>query len=253
MVIRIHFLWLCLISLCLVASNVFAADPMTQLVGMAQKIAEAKEFSVSIHMAYDVVQESGQKIEFSEIRHTLISRPNHMRVDAHQSDGNVSRLFFDGKTLTLVNATENVYSQTDRPGDLDAAIRYAVGTLGIRVPLARLLVTTLPQEIQKLTSRVEYVERNILGRTATDHIVGQTEEVDYQVWIAEDNLPRRIVITYKRAPGQPQFRADFLDWNLLPKGVDTAFNFTPPKEAEKIPTLLSAGKLEAVVEPQGGQ
>jgi hypothetical protein len=253
MVIRIYSLWICLISLCLVASNAFAADPMAQLVGMAKKIAELKEFSVSTHMAYDIVQKSGQKIEFSEIRHTLISRPNHMRVDGHQSDGDVSRLFFDGKTLTLVNATENVYSQTDRPGDLDGAIRYAVGTLGIRVPMARLLVTTLPRDIQKMTSNVEYVERNILGGTATEHIAGQTDEVDYQVWIAEDNLPRRIVITYKRAPGQPQFSADFSDWNLLPKVADAAFNFTPPKGAEKIPILLSAGKLAVMVESQGGE
>ena len=85
------------------------------------------------------------------------------------------------------------------------------------------------------------------------HIAGQTEDVDYQVWIAEDNLPRRIVITYKKTPGQPQFRADFLDWNLSPESMYTAFNFIPPKGAEKIPTLLSAGKSKAIVEPQGGQ
>lgn len=49
---------------------------------MAKKLAETKQFSVTMHMGYDVVQKSGQKIEFSEIRKTTINRPNHLRVDA---------------------------------------------------------------------------------------------------------------------------------------------------------------------------
>ncbi len=149
---RRHYITICVITLCLVTGGAFAADPKSQLVDMAEKMAGTKEFSVSIHMAYDVLQESGQKIEFSEIRHVLLNRPKHMRVDVHQSDGDVSRLLFDGQMLTLFNTAENVYSQTDRPGDLDTVIRYAVGTLGIRVPLARMLVTTFPQDLQKITS-----------------------------------------------------------------------------------------------------
>ena len=247
-----RYLSICVIVLWLVAGSAFAADTESQLFDMAKKLAEAKQFSFTLHMRYDAVQKSGQKIEFSEIRKTTINRPNHIRVEAMQSDGDESLLIFDGKTIMLFNASENVYSQTDCPGDVDAAIRYAVGKMGMRVPLARMLLSTLPSELQKLSTNVDYVEHNILGIAPADHIVGQTKDIDYQVWIAKDMLPGRIVITYKDAPKQPQFRGDFSDWNLAPKISDDTFIFTPPKGAEKIPTLLPATESDITNKTHGG-
>ncbi len=252
------YLSICVMALCLViplsfvTGNVIAADTDQLLLSMAKKLAETKQYSVSMHMGYDVVQESGQKIEFSEIRKVTIDRPNHMRVDSEQSDGDISQFIFDGKAITLFSVTENVYAQTDLPGDLDSAIRHAVSKMGVRVPLARLLTTTFPAELEKLTVDVDYVEHNTLGTTPTDHIAGQSEDVDFQVWIAADLLPRRIVMTYKNAPGQPQFWAEFSDWNLKPKITTETFAFTPPKGAEKILSLLPAIKAEAASKKQGG-
>ncbi len=130
-----------------------AIDAKSLLDGMARKLAEARQFSVTMHMDYDVVQASGQKIQFSEVRKTQISRPDYFRVDSRQSDGDTGGLIFDGKTLTLFNTTENVYSQTTHPGDVDAAVSYAIGKLGIRVPLARMLTTTLPQQLRSAEHR----------------------------------------------------------------------------------------------------
>jgi hypothetical protein len=41
------------------------------------------------------------------------------------------------------------------------------------------------------------------------------------------------VITYKKAEGQPQFWAQFSDWNLSPDIPDSLFVFTPPEGAAK--------------------
>ena len=254
MKIRRIYLSIGLITLSLVSTSAATDEPkpMAQLVGMAQTLAAANQFSVSMRMGYDVVQESGQKIEFGEMRKVLVNRPNHMRVEVQQSDGDTGGLIFDGIALTLFSTDDKVYSVTEQPGTLDAAIRFAVGKMGMRVPLSRMLLTSFPREIEKLSSNVEYVEQDSLGETPTDHLVGQTQEVDYQVWIANDNLPRRIILTYKNAPGQPQFWAEFSDWNMAPKISDAAFVFTPPKGAEKIPTLLPAPKPDAMNKKSGG-
>jgi len=228
-----------------------AIDAKSQLDGMAKKLAGARQFSVSIHMSYDVVQASGQKIQFSELRKVQISRPNYLRVDSQQSDGDTGGLIFDGKTLTLFNTTENIYSQTTQPGDVDAAVRYAVSKLGIRVPLARMLISTLPQELQKLSTTVDYVEYNILGAMPTDHIAARTKNVDYQVWIRKDMLPTRMILTYKNEPGQPQFEAVFSSWNLTSSLSDSTFTFTPSKGAERIPTLLPASRPNGMNKTQG--
>jgi hypothetical protein len=232
-----RFLWpLALITLALATGSAFAVEAEKRLVDMAVSLAETTQFSVSILMTYDVLQESGQIIEFGEIRTLQVSRPDYLRVDAQQSDGDSGGLIFDGKTITQFNNKQNVYSQIDRPGHIDGAIRYAVGELGVRFPLARMLVTSFPQEMSRLTTGVDFVERNTLGPVSTDHIAGRTDDLDYQVWIRDDNLPTRIVLTYRNAPGQPQFRADFTDWNTAPSLKRGSFVFTAPKNSEKIPT-----------------
>jgi len=226
-------------------------DAKALLDAMARKLAEARQFSVTMHMNYDVVQATGQKIQFSEVRKTQVSRPDYFRVDSQQSDGDTGGLIFDGKTLTLFNTTENVYSQTTHPGDVDAAVRYAIGKLGMRVPLARMLTTTLPQQLDQLSTAVDYVEQDVLGAAPTDHIAAQSRDVDYQVWIGNDMLPTRMVLTYRNEPGQPQFQAVFSSWNLNPDIKDSAFTFTPAKGAEKIPTLLPASRQDGMNKTQG--
>jgi hypothetical protein len=218
--------------------SVLAADAQSRLDGMATKLAGAEAFSVTIDMTYDVLQASGQQIQFGERREVRVRRPNHLRIDSHQSDGDIVRLIYDGQLLTLFHQNQNVYSQVDHEGNIDSALRFAVGTLGIRTPLARMLVTSLPQEIRKLTQSLMYIERNTLGANPMHHLAGRTKDVDYQVWLADDNLPKRIVITYKDHPGQPQFQADFSDWNMSARLSDGDFAFTPPEGAENIPMLL---------------
>ena len=72
-------------------------------------------------------------------------------------------------------------------------------------------------------------------------VAGSTPDVDFQMWIGDDRLLRRLVITYPDAPGEPQMRADFSDWNFAPAASDAVFTFYPPDGAEKIPTLLPPG------------
>lgn len=237
-----RFLWPLFPALLgLTSSHANAAEPGTRLMAMATKLAETKQFSVNVHMRYDVLQDSGEIIEFGELRTVQISRPEYLRVDAQQSDGDTGGLIFDGTTLTQFNETQNVYSQIEGPGNVDDAVRYAVAELRVRLPLARMLVTSFPQEMSRLTTGVNFVERNTLGPEPTDHIAGNTAGVDYQVWVRDDNFPSRIVLTYRNAPGKPQFRAEFRDWNTTPALRRDSFKYKPPADAEKIPTLLPVG------------
>ena len=247
-----RFLWpLALVTVSLATGSAFAVEAESRLMDMAVKLADSKQFTVAIHMTYDVLQESGEMIEFGEVRTVQVSRPEYLRVDAQQSDGDSGGLIFDGQTITQFSETQNVYSQVNRPGTIDNAIRYAVGELGVRFPLARMLVTSFPQEIRRLTTSVDFVERNILGPVITDHIVGRTNDLDYQVWITDENFPTRIVLTYKNAPGQPQFRADFSSWNTAPLLKKGSFTFTAAANSEKIPTLLPTGSTIEANPTQG--
>ena len=203
---------------------------------MAEFLAKTPQFSVNLSDNFDVVQESGQKIEFGESRKITISRPNGLRVELEESSGEKHTVLYDGKDITVFSPSQNVYAQTAKPGGIDEAVMYFLKDLHMRLPLAALLLSRFPAEIESRTQSLDYVEKTVIDGTSTHHLAGRTETVDYQVWIAEgaQPLPLRVVLTYKNAEGQPEFRAQFSDWNLAPKIQDPQFAFTPPEGARKI-------------------
>ena len=60
---------------------------MTILKNMSQYLAQAERFSVTIRDGYDAVQQSGQKIEYGEVRKVTVSRPDRLRFEVERSDG----------------------------------------------------------------------------------------------------------------------------------------------------------------------
>jgi hypothetical protein len=206
------------------------------LSGMSNYLAKLPGFRARLVSSYDVVQASGEKIEFNEIREVTISRPNLMRVEQQKSDGAQDLLVFDGQQINVYDSELGVYAQAPQPGSVDDAVVYFVRDLGMRLPLAAMLSTRLPDELSKRVKSVDYVEyTNILGPGA-HHISARTNTVDFQVWIADGErpLPLRIVLTYKTEPGLPQFRAQFLDWDEKSAPPADAFIFKPPADAQKI-------------------
>jgi hypothetical protein len=221
-------------------------EAMPILKKMSEYLAQAGRFSVSVRNGYDVVQESGQKIEFGEVRKVTVSRPDHLRIETERSNGEKGLVIFDGKQITVYLPNENLYASASKPGTLDEAIQYAVSDLKIRVPLAMMLLSTLPSEIDSRVASADYVEKTTILDVPCDHLAVRTRQgVDFQVWVAqgEQPLPRRIVITYISETGQPQFWADLSDWNLAPEISDGFFAFTPPNGAERIQFLAEVRNI----------
>jgi hypothetical protein len=209
---------------------------MAVLNRMADFLSEAGRFSVTMDIGFDVVQDNGQKIEFGETRQVLLSRPDLLRIDTTKRDGQKSDLVFNGKEIILYYAKENVYATQAKPGTVDQAISYFVNDLGMRLPLAELLESNFAKLLPRQVREASYVEQESIRGLPSDHIALRGDEVDVQVWVAqgEKPLPQRVVITYKREDGRPQFWANFTKWNLSPKIRNSMFTFTPPKGAAKI-------------------
>jgi hypothetical protein len=230
-------------------------DPAARaiLLKMADVIAKAPAFSVTVRSGYDAIQADGQYIEFGERRRILLQRPDRVRVEVERSDGDRGLVLFDGKGITAFKADDNVYARAEKPGTVDSAIVYLVRDLQMTLPMARMFLTSFPQDLEKQTASVSYVEEDLLFDVPTDHLAARSAEVDLQVWVAqgEQPLPRRVILTYKNAPGQPQFRAEFTEWNLSPKIAADSFTFTPPAGAEQIPFVIPARQKGALPMQKG--
>jgi hypothetical protein len=213
-------------------------DARALLLRMAELLGKTQRLSVTVHAAYDTVQASGQKIEWNEVRTLTLSRPDRLRMEAEKSNGARSLVVFDGKEISTYDEAGRAYAQAPQPGGIDETLVYFVRDLGMRLPLAALFMSRAATELERRVRSVDYVEKTgILGGPAAHHLIGRTDTVNFQVWIADGDqpLPQHIVLTYPHAPGQPQFRAQFSTWNLTPELADSLFTFAPPTDANRIP------------------
>jgi hypothetical protein len=213
-----------------------SAPPKTLLLNMADYLAKANVFSVNVDANYDITQESGQKIEFGEEYHVLLSRPNDLRIDFEDRDGDKRQVLFDGSTMTMFTPGQAFYGSLTKPGSVDQIISYIVNELQTPIPMSLLLVTSAPQELQKRVTEVALVGDETIGGTPVYHLAARTVDVDFQVWITQGNepVPRRVVITYKKSRGEPQFSATLSNWNFSPAVTPSTFAFTPPAGARPI-------------------
>lgn len=221
----------------------------------ADLLSQAKHFSFTADVGFDVRQDWGQKIEFGETRTVTVRRPDRVRVDTTRRDGSTGSFIFDGKDLVFFNSQENAYATVAKPGSLDDAIAYFLNDLGMQLPLAELVSSRLPQIVSERARAARYVEQSTIASVPCDHLALRSDRTDLQVWIArgEQPLPQRLLITYTQAEGQPQFWAQFREWNLSATPADTLFAFTPPAGAARIAFLPRLRGQTNATETKGGQ
>lgn len=219
----------------------------TLLKGMVDHLVGLQSFSVAYRAGFDVVQPSGQKIEFGETRRVTLARPDRLRVEQVASDGRRDLAIFDGKTISVLDADAGVYAQAPQPSTVDDALVYFLRELRLRIPLGLLLSTRLPEVLPGRVKSIDYVESTEILGVPTHHVAGRAENVDFQFWITEgaQPLPRRVVITYVNSPGQPQFWANLADWNTSPQLLKGTFEFVPPRDARKIPFAVQVARPRA--------
>src|SRR5574341_429843 len=153
-------------------------SPMAVVKRMADFLSQAQRFSVTVDIGFDAVQDSGQKIEFGETRKIVLSRPDHLRIDATKRDGSKSELFFDGKDISFFSVKENVYATMAKPGTVDEAIAYFVNDLGMRLPLAEVLDSNLAKMLPERVREAAYVEQEYIAGVPCDHIALRGDQAD---------------------------------------------------------------------------
>ncbi len=83
------------------ASEPAAPNAAVILKDMANFLAGLQNFACTSRNGYEVLQSSGQKIEFGETRRMTIGRPGRLRVEEVSSDGAPDVALFDGKQVTV--------------------------------------------------------------------------------------------------------------------------------------------------------
>jgi len=205
---------------------------------MTDFISRAPAFSLTSDTGHEIRQENGHVLEFGSHLTLTIQRPLQATGRFESRNGDISNIVLDGKTLSIYGAIDDTsfYDTTPQPGDIDSSLDFVADQVAIPRQLFDFFSKNLTASLLSAAKSGYYVGESKIAGVMCDHLALRGDKEDVQVWIArgDEPVPCRIVITYRKLEGQPQFWAQFTEWNFSPELSDTTFTFSPPEGAERI-------------------
>ena len=213
---------------------------------MSKFLAGTQTFSVDADIGYEIVNHSGQKLQFNSRSTVLIDRPSRFHVTRKGRFADAD-LTYDGAKLTIFGKNLNAYVQQDLPGTIDDAIRGVEMLTGLSAPGADLILSNPYAILSSGVISSGYYGKAYVGGVETHHLAFRTDKVDLQLWVkdGDEPLPMKYVITSKWITGAPQYSIALSNWNLQPQFTVQQFAFSPPQGAKKIDALMvdEAGEI----------
>ena len=198
---------------------------------------------------------SGRPLHIVHTLKVTMHRPDRLLVDV-TGDNGTTKLAFDGKTVTVSSATEKKYASIPIPeGTIEGMLKEAVGRLGIDFPLADFLTEAPDKAFLTGVTEGSVVNTVTIDGVPCLHMFFlQPPGIELELWVEKNDqsLPRRLIVTYRNLPGQPNFIAEFSDWNFNIHPSDADFTFQPPPDAVQV-QLKPAASTATPAEGKGGK
>jgi hypothetical protein len=206
------------------------------LMRMGQSL-RAEQFSFQSRTIRVYTGANGEPLHIVHTDKITVHRPNRLLVDRTGDDG-VSKLVFDGKTAIVYSAANKKYASIPVPeGTIAGLLKEAVGRLGIDFPLADFF-TDAPDKafLTGVTEGTVVNTVTIDGVPCLHMFFVQPPGIELELWVEKNDqsLPRRLIVTYRTLAGEPNFIAEFSDWNFNIHPPDADFAFQPPADATQV-------------------
>lgn len=226
------------------SADVIEPASVEALERMATYLAGLGAFELNSSFETELVLDNNQKVGIGGTTSYEVRRPDGLKVQLVGDLG--SREFiYDGKLLTVVSPTDEVYGQVDVAPTIKQMLEQVAYHLDIEVPLADLFdYGTEDSVVDKITEGFLVSAATIDGKPSK-HWAFRTEGKDFEVWIADGDapLPLKIVIDDDTQPARPRFEAN-LAWttDAAPDAAD--FAFTAPAGYQQIDFLAATSEVE---------
>ena len=218
------------------ASDAPAVDPaaLRILKQTTDLLDGLQTFNVTTQSTIEELHPSGHRVDHDLAASVVVKRPNKLRA-ARTGKFMKQSFYYDGKTLTLYNPTENVYASQAAPETVEGMLNLARENVGILLPAADLVYRgAYPFMTRDLTLAV-VVGKAVIGGVTCDHLLFVRPGVDFQVWVEDGarRWPRKYVVTETDTPERLSVSTVLSDWNDGPAVDDAQFAFVPPKGASE--------------------
>lgn len=202
---------------------------------MSAALTAAKAFDVHAEIVWDEVMHSGRKLQFAAAVEAAGRRPDGLAVE-YLSDLGGKKLWYDGKSFTLLDLVKDVYATAPAPPTTSAFLAAVEAKQGVSFPLADFLAEDPAARLLADVRSAFVVGPGDVDGTVCHHLAFSTSTLDWQIWIdaGEKPLPCKVVITYRQRPSAPQFSAVFSEWEFPRSISDKTFTPDLPDDAHQV-------------------
>jgi hypothetical protein len=212
------------------------SDDVNAAVSRMGKSLLARDLSFTARIIRVYLDESGQPLHIFHTLKVVVSRPDRLAVRSTGDDG-VHELFYDGRSVAIFFPERKQYALIRAVGNVASALGELQNKLAIDFPLVdfftdapdRTFLAGFTAGWQVGTNRIDGVECRHL-------FFSRRGGIDIQLWVENNDaaIPRRLIVSYRLLPGQPEFIAEFANWDASTPRSEAEFAFLPPAGAKKV-------------------
>jgi len=196
----------------------------------------SKEFSFQVRTIRVYANNNGELLHIGHNFKVTVRQPDRLLVDGTGDDG-PRKLIYDGKTAVVALDNGKKYASLPVPATIEGMLHVVVGHFGVDFPLADFL-TESPDKafLMGVTAGRDVGSATIDGVLCRHLVFSQPPGIELELWLEanDQSLPRRLIVTYRSLPGEPNFVAEFSDWNFTTHPSDAEYRFEPPEGAEQL-------------------
>jgi hypothetical protein len=216
-------------------SSARADDPKAMFKKMSDYVASQNLISFNYDTNLEVVTPESQKLALASSGTMTLDRPNKAHVTRNGGFANVE-LAFDGATLTLLGKRNNIYAQVNAPGTIDQLITEMRNTHHRPIPAGDLVLSNPYDKMMPLVTDAKDLGSGVIGGVECDHLAFRTQEVDWQIWIAQGTRPYpcRYVVTSQKIAGTPQYTVTVSAWKTGSEVANDSFKIEIPAGTKQV-------------------
>lgn len=203
---------------------------------MSDFLTQQATLSVSYDATLEIVTEDLEKVGLASSGALNATRPDKLRATRSGGLANVE-LVFDGAEMSVYGKNLNVFAKQAFQGTIDELVDALRLEFGLQLPAADLLSAN-PHDIMMLNvTDAQALGTGVIRGQTCDHLAFRTDDVDWQVWIAQGDkpFPCRFTITSKMTVMAPSYDITFSDWK---SGAEVA------KDDYKLVTAAGATEVD---------
>jgi hypothetical protein len=208
---------------------------------MSDTLKNTQAFSVTIAETHEKAGRNGQKSAYTLTREVVVRRPDRLWLHTTGSDERNITTAYDGKTVTLVGATQKAWATFPGGSNVDETLDIAGDRYNLRIAAADFLYSSPYDSFADKESTGGWVRRTTVDGRSCEEVSYALKAVDFTLSVAS---ACQVSITYKEEPGQPVSKLVFNNWNLTAQPQDGQFVANVPQGYEQIPMVERIPKSE---------